>query len=49
MDSGAGGTLIPLSSLNAQHWQPYRELKELFDDTIDHIPERRSAFLQMRR
>ena len=38
-----------LSWLNAQHWQPCRELKELFDDTMDHIPERRSAFLHMKR
>ena len=38
-----------LSRLNAQHWQPCRELKELFDDIMDHVPERRSVFLQMKR
>ena len=34
-----------LSWLNARHWQPCRELKELFDDTVDHIPERSSALI----
>ena len=29
-----------LSWLHAQHWQPCRELKELFDDAMDHLPEK---------